>query len=214
MKYELIKETNDKGHFRIKALKDFGDVKKGDLGGFVESTKNLSQYGNCWVYNGARVFGNAFVSSNAGIYSNAQVYDNADVRGNVDVHGNAIICGNTQVFGDAEIYGNAIISQNAQVYGNAIVSQNVNGNSKILGNPPPTTSKSKVRLVTPPQAFTQVDPLEQFEKDDGAYMESIKNPSLSKDCCDKPDKYENIISRNLRFYSCRSCGADLGDIVN
>ena len=48
MKYELTKES--KGNlFRIKALKDFGNVKKGDLGGFIEKTDNLSQEGNCWV---------------------------------------------------------------------------------------------------------------------------------------------------------------------
>ena len=34
-----------------------------------------------------------------------------------------------------------------------------------------------------------------------------------KECCESPDKYENIISNSLKFYSCRNCGADLGDIV-
>ena len=33
-----------------------------------------------------------------------------------------------------------------------------------------------------------------------------------KTCCKKPDKYKNIISSNLKFWSCRNCGADLGDI--
>ena len=35
---------------RIQALKDFGDVKKGDFGGWVEKEENLSQEGNCWIY--------------------------------------------------------------------------------------------------------------------------------------------------------------------
>jgi hypothetical protein len=34
-----------------------------------------------------------------------------------------------------------------------------------------------------------------------------------KGCCEAPDRYENIVSRSLKFYSCRNCGADLGDIV-
>ena len=34
-----------------------------------------------------------------------------------------------------------------------------------------------------------------------------------KECCDNPKKYENIISKNLQFYSCKNCGADLGNIV-
>lgn len=44
---------------RIKALIDFGDVKAGELGGYVEKEENLSQYGNAWVYRHAKVFGNA-----------------------------------------------------------------------------------------------------------------------------------------------------------
>ncbi len=34
-------EINSEG--RVVALKDFGDVKKGDVGGFVQSERNLSQ---------------------------------------------------------------------------------------------------------------------------------------------------------------------------
>lgn len=36
--------------------------------------------------------------------------------------------------------------------------------------------------------------------------------SKAKTCCNKPNKYKNIISKNLQFYSCKNCGADLGDI--
>ena len=53
-KYELTDETiqiNGKTLHRIKALKDFGDVKKGDIGGYVENEWNLSQDGECWIYN-------------------------------------------------------------------------------------------------------------------------------------------------------------------
>ena len=51
-KYELTDETIEvygTALHRIKALKDFGNVKKGELGGYVESEHNLSQEGNCWV---------------------------------------------------------------------------------------------------------------------------------------------------------------------
>ena len=51
-KFELTKET--KVEFgvtlhRIKALKDFGDVEKGELGGWIEKEENLDKYGNAWV---------------------------------------------------------------------------------------------------------------------------------------------------------------------
>ena len=59
-KYELI--TSDiAGLFRVKALRDFGDVQAGDVGGYVEYECNLSHDGNAWVYGNARVLGGARV---------------------------------------------------------------------------------------------------------------------------------------------------------
>lgn len=70
-KYEMLQDDKIKvsGHilYRIKALKDFSDVRVGDLGGYIERKENLSQKGNCWVYNNACVFGNARVCGNAKI---------------------------------------------------------------------------------------------------------------------------------------------------
>ena len=45
-KYQLTSETiTVNGHtlYRIQALKDFEDIKAGDLGGFIESENNLEQ---------------------------------------------------------------------------------------------------------------------------------------------------------------------------
>ena len=128
MKYELTDETIDVSGttlHRIKALKDFGNVKKGELGGYVESEYNLSQIGNCWVYGNARVCGDAELCGNAKVCGNARVCGNAEVCGNAWVYGNAEVCGNAKVCGDAElcgnawVYGNAELCGNARVYGNA-----------------------------------------------------------------------------------------------
>lgn len=40
---------------RIRALIGFGDVVKGEVGGFIEDEKNLSHNGNAWVADNARV---------------------------------------------------------------------------------------------------------------------------------------------------------------
>ena len=67
-KYELTSETKIVfGHilYRIKALSSFGCVSAGDLGGFLESEKNLSQNGDAWVYGNAEVYGDAWVYGNA-----------------------------------------------------------------------------------------------------------------------------------------------------
>jgi hypothetical protein len=93
--------------FRIKALISFGDVEKGELGGYVEKEDNLSLYGNAWVHGNARVYGNA------------RVHGNAEVYGNAEVHGNAWVHGNARVSGNAEVHGNAEVSGNAEVYGDA-----------------------------------------------------------------------------------------------
>ena len=75
-KYELTSETkNVFGHilYRIKALSSFGCVSAGDLGGFLESEKNLSQNGDAWVYGNAEVYGDAWVYGYARVYGNAEV---------------------------------------------------------------------------------------------------------------------------------------------
>ena len=48
---------------RIKAVVEFGLVKVGDLGGWIEKEENLSHEENAWVYGNAKVCGNAKVFS-------------------------------------------------------------------------------------------------------------------------------------------------------
>ena len=99
-KYEFTGETKDfcgvELH-RIRALKDFGDVAAGDLGGWIKGEENLSHDGRCWVYGTARVYGDAQVSGDA------WVSDDARVSGNAQVSGDARVFGNAWVAGDAEI---------------------------------------------------------------------------------------------------------------
>lgn len=44
---------------RIRAIADFGTVKVGDLGGWIEKEENLSHEGNAWVRGDAKVCDNA-----------------------------------------------------------------------------------------------------------------------------------------------------------
>ena len=80
-KYKLTDECITIGGYklyRIEALKDFGRVRKGDEGGFIESEENLSQLDDCWVAGNAKVYGNAKVHGDAEVYGNAKVVNNAD----------------------------------------------------------------------------------------------------------------------------------------
>lgn len=87
-KFELTSESIvnifGKKLFRIKALIEFGNVKEGELGGFVEKEENLSHDGNAWVYENAEVYGNAWVCGNAKVYGDAEVYGDARVCGDAD----------------------------------------------------------------------------------------------------------------------------------
>ena len=133
-KYELL-QTDTKiwmGRtlFRVRALKDFGAVKKGELGGYIEKEKNLSQEGNAWVGDDAWVVGNAQVRGNALVVGNAWVEGNAQVRGNARVEGNARVGGNAWVEGNARVVGDAQVRGNARVGGNAWVE----GNARVVGD--------------------------------------------------------------------------------
>lgn len=119
-KYELI-ESNIRGLHRIKALRDFGDVKKGDVGGYVENEYNLSHDGECWIYDGAAVYENATVWNDVRIREKVRIYGNAKINDNVVVCNNAIICdeakvcANTRVCGDSVICGNAYINGEIEI---------------------------------------------------------------------------------------------------
>ena len=97
-KFELTTNTKiwfGRKLFQIKALISFGNVKEGELGGYIEEEANLDHSGNAWVYGDAKVYGNAWV------------------------YGSTEVCGDAWVYGDAKVYGNAWVCGNAKVCGNA-----------------------------------------------------------------------------------------------
>lgn len=75
---EFVIDVLGRKLFRIKALIDFGSVKAGEFGGFVEKEENLSHNGDAWVSGNAKVSGDAKVSNNACVSGNA---DYACIKG-------------------------------------------------------------------------------------------------------------------------------------
>ena len=97
-KYILTDDVIDfNGHtlHRIKAVRDFDCVKAGDLGGFIESEKNLDHDGDAWVTGDAVVSGDAWVT------------------GDAVVTGSALVTGSAHVSGDARVTGSAQVTSNA-----------------------------------------------------------------------------------------------------
>lgn len=153
-KYRLTAETmrfDGVMLHRIKALKDFGNVEAGELGGWVESEKNLSQEGNCWIAINAKAYANAYIYGNAiltwnaiacentSIYGNAFISDESVTRGFTHLYGNVEVCGKSVIDGDAKLFGNVKVINakvvDAEVYNNAIICDGayVHGYIKIDG---------------------------------------------------------------------------------
>ncbi|MDY5841622.1 MAG: hypothetical protein SPJ59_01665 [Peptoniphilaceae bacterium] len=142
-KYKLTSETKTFGShtlYRIQALKTFETsirtIHAGEYGGWVESEKNLSQTGVCWIFDDALVMGNARVYDRAQVFGKAQVCGNAQVGGCAHVCGDAFVCGSAHVYGDAFVGGNAQVGGCAQVGDNAQISGGayVRGNANIVQN--------------------------------------------------------------------------------
>lgn len=133
-KFELTDETFydecvEARVYRIKALRDFGDVKAGDLGGFVEEERNLSHDGTCWIYDNAIVCGRskvndksevrdtAVISDKSCVWHNSRIYENAQVHNSrIDggvVHGEAYV-------NDADVLWQGEVKDTAYVTGGVI----------------------------------------------------------------------------------------------
>lgn len=147
MKYKLLEtDVTRRGIklFRIVALKDIPSIGivKGARGGLIESERNLSQQGDCWIDYPARVYGQARVYQDAQIEDSAQVFEHACIYGSSIVSDNAIVCGHSKVYENAvvsdlaRVYSNAKIYGAAEIYGHSYVygDATVCGNAEVFGS--------------------------------------------------------------------------------
>lgn len=143
-KYELtsqVVEHNGLVLHRIRALKDFGSIKAGEFGGWIESEENLSQDGTAWIFDEAKVYGKAMVSGNAMVFNNATVYGDTCINNDARIYNNAIVCEKARVFDNARVYGRASVYGKASIYGHATIcdtaivcgNANVNNYAQIYG---------------------------------------------------------------------------------
>ena len=109
-KYEFTGVVSVSGLKQIRALEDFGEVKKGEIGGWIESEYNLSHRGGCWIYPEGKVWANGRVEDRA-LLECGTVCDSA------------MLCGDAIDRGGAEISGNAIIEDDLIIDGGKITSK-------------------------------------------------------------------------------------------
>lgn len=138
-KYEITDMAHEEYPFlhRIRALRDIcGEIRAGDIGGFVESESNLSaEPGDCaWIFDDAIAAGDAYVDRDACLRGDAiacgsayvskgsvmsghsHAEDNAYLRG-ASMTGKALASGNAQIIHDPHTMGTPILSGNCKVYG-------------------------------------------------------------------------------------------------
>jgi hypothetical protein len=70
-----------------RAVRDFGEVRRGDLGGYIESEAQLCQYGHGWVL--------------GTVDGDAEVCDLAVIADDAHVGGRTIVCGDEIVSAEA-----------------------------------------------------------------------------------------------------------------
>lgn len=133
--------------FRIVAARNFGNIKKGTLGGWIEWAENLSQLGSCWIGDEAVVCGDSIVSEDATVRGSAEVRGYSRVFGQAIVEDNATLSGAVYVYNTARVDLDSRLIEGACVCGNAIIScvkrqtvsgagiaANVSGNAVVRGN--------------------------------------------------------------------------------
>lgn len=130
-KYEITDIAHEKYPFlhRIRALRDIGsEVKAGDLGGFVESERNLSYKpgDDAWIFNDAISAGTACVDRGSSLRDRAVACDSAYISHE------SVMLGDTRAEDDAYVRG-ATLMKNARVSGTSMILQSQNtGKAPIL----------------------------------------------------------------------------------
>ena len=128
-KYQIIEQytylPDGRKVYRILALRDFGTVRRGTIGGFVESENNLSDDGRCWIADDAiaagksRVSGDSLLANRAMIDDYAKVTDNAAVRDDATLRENVFVYGNATVGLQSVLAGVATVCDHALILCNA-----------------------------------------------------------------------------------------------
>lgn len=141
-KYELVLETlthlYGRPMYRIRALKDFSDVKKGQFGGYVESEENLSQEDNCWIYDnsivglGGRVINNAIVKGSSSVINGSEISDDAIIEKNSTIDECSIVCDQSRVI-KSIVVGSSVVMYNSTLNDCCLVEHGSTVRNAIVG---------------------------------------------------------------------------------
>ncbi|WP_227317569.1 YdcK family protein [Cedecea davisae] len=94
--------------WQIEALRDFADVRAGQSGGWVESEGNLSQVGDCWLEEDAKIWGGASVEDNALVTGESDICQGARISDNARIE-------HSQISGECHIFNHARVQNRSQI---------------------------------------------------------------------------------------------------
>ena len=182
-KYEILMDEENtiecEGHIlhRIKALRDFNDVREGDIGGYVENENNLSHKGSCWIYDEAkamdnsRMYDNSIICDYSTMYDNSRMYDNSIMHDNSIMFNNSIMCDDSEMHDDSELHGNSAMYNNSIMFDNSSMHDNsiMYDNSEMYGD---STLKNNSRLYG--KLVSSVDDFIEIQNPQGRLVTCVK----------------------------------------
>ena len=136
-KYEILMDKKNtiewKGHtlHRIKALRDFGDIRKGDIGGYVENENNLSHKGNCWIYDDAKVMDDSImydysrICDKSELHDDSRMYNYSKMYDYSELHNNSIMNDDSEMHDNSKMYGNSIMYDYSEMHGDSELNNQV-----------------------------------------------------------------------------------------
>lgn len=95
----------EEGKMVVSYQKEEKEIKSGQKGGYIQSMKNLSQDGSCWVDDKAVAFANSSVEDESYLGDHAAIGDHVKLRDNtkvidfVQLGGEITLCGNSIIIG-------------------------------------------------------------------------------------------------------------------
>ena len=140
-KYEILMDKENTIEWegrtlhRIRALKDFRNVRKGDTGGYVENEYNLSQEGDCWIYDEAKAMDNSRIYDNSVMYNYSVMYDYSEIHDSSIMHDNGRMYNNSRMYDYSEIHDSSIMHDNGRMYNDSEMygDSELNNKAKLYG---------------------------------------------------------------------------------
>lgn len=142
MKYEITEAAHPKYPWlhRIRALRDVNEkIPKGSMGGYVQSEKNLSQEGTCWIYDQAVCCEEAVVEQEAGLYDGTMARGSALVTGDAVMYDRAVADGNCcirsgEIKEDVRVSGYAMITKHPETGFSPLICERSKVYGTVCGN--------------------------------------------------------------------------------